>query len=314
MGDDDVRVDLALRPAVKLAGIVLDLDRAGGFFLPWREPQQRAEAFAVCQSGWDHDAPGADCDCGFRGVDDAATLLDLLTPSLEDLAGAAVLDVELGGVVVADGDDSYRAATQRVLGAAILRWCPACLRAETTRNGAPSLYAVSHGSAWRLAVLCEAHVAGLDALPLSLGDVAGLVGTEVTWASSEVAEGLRWRIESRWSAPQLRGPLALDRHVAHLRMGQLGFVQPSAVRVDFDGVLWVDLRAPAPQRPHGSAVVPVKRPVGFGLEVVATTAAVRRLDARLARARPRLADANEERVSVVRGLRHLPCLAEVLSW
>ena len=30
MGDHDVRVDLALRPAVKLAGIVLDLDRVGG--------------------------------------------------------------------------------------------------------------------------------------------------------------------------------------------------------------------------------------------------------------------------------------------
>lgn len=300
-------LDFPTRRAAALAAIEVDLTCGTGHFHPWSRPAFAAEEIAACHHDLDHDPPGSDCDCGFVAADRPEDLLDLLHPSLETLAGAALLQVDLGGFVVADGS-WLRGGAQRVFEAGLLRWCRSCVREDQAVEHDWSLVVVAdHG---RLSVSCKEHLAHLSRpVVLSLTDVAELVRAEVSWASADEVETVRWHVEQRAAAPQLVGPLAMGRRVSQLRMGQLGFVAPTAVRLDHDGVLWIDRDAPAPQRPNAAAIVPVKRSVGLGLELIAATPAVRRLDDTLARRLPPWLGVREEKVSVIRGLRHTPRLA-----
>jgi hypothetical protein len=81
-----------------------------------------ALAQASCALG-DHDAPHADCSCGFYAVADDAQLWRLGADEPE----LAVLDVELSGRVI-EHDHGYRASNQHVLGVCFHGVCVRCGR------------------------------------------------------------------------------------------------------------------------------------------------------------------------------------------
>ena len=304
--------DLPLRRTVSLAQMRLHSTGFAGFFQPWAGPTFASEDIALCGRAEDHDAPGADCNCGFRAADDPHNLLDLINPPMDALAGAALLDVELGGIVLPMGP-GFRGSSQRVVRAGVLRWCRTCLVRDRASESPPQLYGI-HRSDWlNVVALCDEHAMRLShRVALTPAEVADHLRAPVVWAGPRLAESVRLHLERRWAMPQLVGPPASERRVSSLRMGQLGFVPAPALRLDGRGMLRLRSDAPAPQRPMGEAVIPVRRTVDLHLEMLATTPEVHRLDARLALSRPPLLGVREEHVARIRGLRHLPRLASVV--
>lgn len=301
--------DLPPRRTVSLASMQLHPTGAAGFFEPWAGPAFANDDIALCPHAEDHDAPGADCDCGFRAADDTQNLLDLINPPLEALAGAAILDVELGGIVLPMGS-GFRGSSQRVLGASVLRWCGPCLRNDSHPSTPPDLHGIQEDGWVHVVGRCDEHAAQLrSSVALTPDDVADHLHAPVAWADPAVADAVQAQLERRWVCPQLVGPLEAQRLVGQLRMGHLGFVSAAALRLDSQGTLWLDRDAPAAQRPVGPAFLPVRRTVDLGVELIVNPPRVARLDARLARPRPPLLERREEPVARIRGLRHLPRLA-----
>jgi hypothetical protein len=303
-----------LRQAVKFARLGIDLSARTGLFFPWVDTlPYTAEGHAECAHGGDHQAPDADCTCGFYAAYDAEGLLTLLQPGHAALAGAALLSVELGGVEIA-GPQAVRAEQQRVLGAAIMPLCPLCDSARPSASR-PGLYALAGGSGgYRWVVpLCDSHAQlSTGAHRLTLGEVAGLLGTEVTWASSDVAWSfLDWR-DAQLAAGQKRGPLAADRTLAQLRMGQVGFTTTDALRVQ-DGQLHLDLAAPALQREQGGAYVPILRRVDLSHEIVITADNAAAIEAALFQPRALAAATRVVPIEHATGWRHSSRLAQVVS-
>ena len=133
--------DLPPRRTVSIASMQIHPTASAGFFEPWVGPAFAVEDIAECphdDTDEVHDAPGADCTCGFRAADDPQTLLDLINPPIQTLAGAAVLD----GIVLPMGA-GFRGSSQRVLGASVLRWCGPCLHADQSPSTPPDLHALS---------------------------------------------------------------------------------------------------------------------------------------------------------------------------
>ncbi len=301
--------------ARKLARIFIDLDRRTARFHGFGDGVLSGAEGDLAYGTSPGEFCGEDtCTCGFHGSRRAETLLDLLSPTLAELSGSALLDVELHGEMGASNFGA-RAAGQRILGAQLFRWCANCVVEETAEAGPVALFAVptdSSPSAFRsLAALCTDHAAHGGVASVTLADAAGWLGVEVTWASAAISEDVRGRIEQTWAPPQATGPLAGERRVADLRMGQVAFVRPSAIRTDEAGRLWVDANASAPQRPSDASSVPVKRDVDLQLELVATSDEVSRWDARWSRPRPVAPGTAEARVARIRGIRRLPRLGAV---
>jgi hypothetical protein len=301
--------------ATSLARLAVDPAAGDGLFLPWgSDVAHFAEAHAVCIRGEDHAAPASGCDCGFAGAYDVASLLDLIEPTPADLAGAAMLDVELRGPRWFDGEEMARAAEQHVMGAAVVRWCAECQPEDIAAHGPARLYGLDRTVGLRhmqgLVTRCEAHLgtAGLQAF--NLADAAGLLRTEVTWAPDEVVGALLDRRRARLLAGQRRGPILGERRVAQLRMGQVGYTTLDSLRLDGQARLWVDLDGPAPQRSVGAAVVAVHQPVGRGLELVVARNAATRIDAAIGRVRPPILGRREARIVRIEGMEHLPRLVD----
>lgn len=304
--------NLPPRSAVAVAQIYCDLDAGTAFFQPRSGASFTVAEVATCPLGEEHDPPGADCVCGFRAADHADQLLEALHPTLDDLAGAALLSVQLGGFVVADAG-GYRGGAQRVIAADLLRWCRSCVALETPHYGPAHLYAVPANGQHMVVALCDQHAQPLDDLvAVSLHDLSNLLGIKPAWASPRAAEMVRSRIERQWAAPQLSGQLCLARTVRRLRMGHVGFVQPEAIRLDWQGRLWINADAPAPQRPVDDVAVAIQRTVDLQLALIATTPEVHVLDEQLSTpCRHRFP--RQSRIDRVRGLRHLPTLAAVMQ-
>lgn len=307
------------RQVAKLAHIAVSLDRDKGFFLPWVVGvPYRAEQHAVCGHGHRHPVPDPGCSCGFYAANNVETLFDLLEPTIEHLAGAALLDAEFGGVELA-GPDGVRAAQQRVLAAGLFRWCRPCAAQDRIPDGPPALYtppSAPYGRDQRtVQVLCDRHAAGAtDAREITFADLSGLLRTEVRWASASVHEGFLARHERRLFDFSERAPLLPDRRAGELRMGQRGFLSGSAVRFDAPSrTLRVDLDARAPQRPLYRPFVALKRTVHLGWELRIPAEHAEELDACLSAACSAPSGTNEEVVSAVRGLLHLPSFASALS-
>lgn len=301
------------RRAVKFASLAVDPRVGDGVFLPWASPvPYQAEARAVCGHGQDHAAPDPGCECGFYAAHDLRSLLDLLRPTIHDIAGSAMLDVELGGLELA-GPRGARSAEQRVLGAEVIRWCPDCGEDDTARRGPARLYGTGTMVAGRtmhaLVTRCDAHLGSAALQTYSLADVAGLLRTELTWATDEVVGRVLDARRAALTRGQLRGPLLPTRRIGQLRMGQVGFTVVDSLRLDSDGRLWVDVDAPASQRRHGCAVVAIHRRVDLHLELVVRPAVAARLDAALTRRRLPALGRREHPLRHVDGLRHLPGLA-----
>ncbi len=303
-----------LRKAVKLARLGIDLSARSGLFFPWIDTlPYAAEGYAECAEGGDHQAPATDCTCGFYAAYDADGLMTLLQPDHAALAGAALLTVELGGVEIA-GPQAVRAEQQRVLGAQIMPLCPLCDGPQRSTE-LPGLYAWRTGGSdthrW-VVPLCESHAAlSRDIHRLSLGDVAGMVGTEVTWAPRELVELFcDWR-DVQLAAGQARGPLASDRTLGQLRMGQVGFTTTDALRVH-DGRLRVDLGAPALQREQGGAYVPILRRVDLALELVLTSGNVEAIEDAIFQHRELPPAARLKPLAYATGLRHAARLTRVI--
>lgn len=303
----------SVRRANTLAGLAVDPRAGDGVFLTWPDgPAYFSEARAVCALGQAHPAPGADCDCGFPGSYDVPTLLDLLEPTIAEVAGAALLDVELAGGLTA-GSDRTRAAQQQVFGAKIIRWCAACRPEEVDEHGPADLYGIERRVGLRtmhgLVTRCQAHVGEQHLRPYALGDVAGMLRTELTWAPEAVIAALLDRRRARLVLGQQHGPLLGQRRVAELRMGQVGFTALDGLRLDDQGRLWVEVRGPASQRPLGEAVVPVHRAVDLRLELVVPRPTARRIDLAIGGPRPKPAGRLEAEIARVEGLDHLPRVA-----
>lgn len=211
--------DLPPRRTVSLAAMRLHPQGLAGFFEPWAGPDFATEDIALCGRAEDHDAPGAECDCGFRAADDPQSLLDLINPPLEALAGAALLDVELGGIVLPLGP-GFRGSSQRVLGAKVLRWCRGCLRSDQVARSTVELHAEERSGWLRVVGLCEEHAGRRPhALAVTPAEVADFLRTPVAWADPQLAAAVLLQLERRYASPQLVGPLAAERRVASLRMG-----------------------------------------------------------------------------------------------
>ena len=225
-----------LRRAKKLAGLVVDARLRRGAFVPLHAGGvYGAYAVAECRAGRRHVPPFEDCACGFYAGRSLTQTLQLVQPTLERLARLALLDVELGGLELA-GPRGLRAEQQRVLGAHPLPWCALCVAADpegrtaSTQRGV-RLYAVGQDAVRDVVPLCETHaeLAMADAT-LTLGDAAGLLGTAVTWAPGDVRRRIL-RYFDRHLIEQGRHDLVVaHRPLTQLRMGQLGFVEPDAVR------------------------------------------------------------------------------------
>ncbi|QBI21029.1 hypothetical protein ER308_16585 [Egibacter rhizosphaerae] len=312
------------RAGVKFASLAVDLKVGEGLFVPWGQTTPyRAEQHAVCTLRGRHAVPDPECSCGFYATDTPTQLLDLLRPSVSALAGMALLDAEFGGVELA-GPDGIRAAEQRVLGAAVLAWCPLCPLDEDLPAPPAGLFAADTRlprGLLQVVALCEGHAAlSADARELSLADVSGLLRTEVTWASRAVHEGLLGHMERRWLTRPRRGPVLADREVRHLRMGLVGFVAMSALRLDpVRGELWIDATAPAPQRALRDDAVAIKKRVGPGYQLLVPTDRTAHVDQQLHHHQQQQQDETtprsprEQRIERVWGLRRMPRLARTLG-
>jgi hypothetical protein len=302
------------RRGTSIAELAVDPRAGDGLFLPRAGVPHFAEARAVCTVGRGHAVPDPSCGCGFASADDVATLLDLIEPTVRDLAGAALLDVELTGRRWTDGRTT-RAAEQHVLGGGVIRWCPACGPDDLAAHGPARLYGRERTVGLRrmhgVVARCDAHAEPAGLAAYTLADLAGLLGTELTWAPDEVVAALLDRRRARLVLGQRRGPVLGTRRVGQLRMGQVGFATLDGLRLDGTGRLWVDLDGPAPQRPLGEGSVPLHRTVDLGFELVVPRPAAHRIDAALGRPRPPLLGRREVEVRRIAGMEHLPRLVAV---
>jgi hypothetical protein len=310
-------VDRSTEPlrATGIAHLAVDPTAGDGVFLPWRSGIAHfAEAHAVCGRGEGHEPPDAECDCGFAAAYDVAALLDLIEPTIAELAGAAVLDVDLLGRRHL-GDALTRAGAQHVLGAGVLRWCAECRPEDLAVNGPAHLLGAERTVGLRvmhqLVTRCEAHGGAGPLQPYTLADAAGLLRTEVTWAPDEVVAAMLDRRRGRLVCGQRRGPVLGERRIGQLRMGQVGFTSLDSIRLDDSGRLWADVDGPAPQRPLGDAFVAVHRAVDLALELIVPVNAAERIDAVIGRARPPLLGRREQEVRRIEGMEHLPRLVAV---
>jgi hypothetical protein len=134
-----------------------------------------------CRTDGAHDAPDRDGSCGFHGT--AQDPISWLVPD------AALLDVELFGRVVRH-ERGWRASRQRVLGAAFLRACREC------RGPAAMLVALPSDVVdgwWTVGARCLRCVDAFDDDAISPAHLAGLLGTEVSWADEPTtSEALRY--------------------------------------------------------------------------------------------------------------------------
>jgi hypothetical protein len=144
-------------------------------------------------------APGLDCECGFYAFKRRADALDLLRETLlaNGLRHKALLTVELEGTVL-QYEKGYRAERQRVLGVQLERICAVCrvhghgstatvLAASRqfrlpTYGRLPGVGAAGPATAgwWPVRPVCAEHVPDRSVV-LGPSDLAGLLGTEVTW-------------------------------------------------------------------------------------------------------------------------------------
>ncbi|HVL98225.1 MAG TPA: hypothetical protein VM324_02920 [Egibacteraceae bacterium] len=298
------------RRATTVAELAVDPAAGDGLFLPWggRLPHF-AEARAVCGRGESHAAPGAECDCGFTGAYDAVSLLDLIEPTIGELAGSAMLDLELTGTLRID-QSWTRAAEQRVMGGGVIRWCRRCRPGDVVAHGPARLYGAERTVGLRrmqgVVTRCDAHTDGATLTGYSLADLAGLLRTELTWAPEEVIAALVDRRRARLVLGQRRGPALGMRRIGQLRMGQVGFTSLDSLRLDGDGRLWVDVDGPAPQRALGDVLVPVHRAVDLAFELIVPVTAAERIDAAVGRPRPPLLGRREAEVRRIEGMEHLP--------
>jgi hypothetical protein len=141
--------------------------------------------------------PGLDCACGFYAFTSRAEAVELLRETLacNGLRDKALLTVELDGTVL-QYERGYRGERQRVLGVQFERQCAGCRREGV---GRPATH-LAADSAFRLPTIaryvspsvaasrgllpvrpvCDEHLP-MGAVVLGLPEVAGLLGTEVTW-------------------------------------------------------------------------------------------------------------------------------------
>jgi hypothetical protein len=142
-------------------------------------------------------APGLDCECGFYAFKDRAEAVELLraTVACNGLRDKALLTVDLEGSVL-EYERGYRGERQRVLGVQLERNCArcrdegvgrraTCLAAARQFRVAPFvryLTPVAGATSGMLPVrpVCDHHVPE-RAVVLGLPELAGLLGTEVTW-------------------------------------------------------------------------------------------------------------------------------------
>jgi hypothetical protein len=141
--------------------------------------------------------PALDCDCGFYVFKQRAEALDLLRRTLacNGLRDKALLSVEVDGTVL-EYARGYRAEQQRVMGVQLERVCGTCrdegVGRPATRLAAAWAYRMptfarftGAGSAMASGMLpvrpiCDAHVPERGQV-LGIAELAGLLGTEVTW-------------------------------------------------------------------------------------------------------------------------------------
>jgi hypothetical protein len=146
-----------------------------------------------CPVSENHAAPHPAGTCGFHGTD--TDPLAWMVPE------GAVLDVELYGRVIRH-ERGWRASHQRVLGVAFARGCMECRREVPD----PVLATVRAPMVGRQLLVvprcgrCAAVWRGRDDDPIAVADLAGLLGTEVSWAGPQVtARALRQGgRRSRW--------------------------------------------------------------------------------------------------------------------
>lgn len=143
------------------------------------------------------EAPGLDCECGFYAFKHRAEAVDLLraTIACNGLRDKALLTVDLDGSVL-EYERGYRSERQRVLGVQLERDCSrcrehgvgrraTCLAAAREFRVTPFVrylapIAGSTGGMLPLRAVCTHHVPE-RAVVLGLPELAGLLGTEVTW-------------------------------------------------------------------------------------------------------------------------------------
>jgi hypothetical protein len=143
-----------------------------------------ARAHATCALA-DHDAPDADCSCGFYAVDDDTHLWRLGADEPE----LAVLDVELAGRVI-EHDHGYRASHQRVVKVQFHGVCVRCgKRAETfSHRRFGSLVPSCRRCARRLVELDEVSASLEVPVAFSTDDPApASVGTRLRFVLAQLA-------------------------------------------------------------------------------------------------------------------------------
>jgi hypothetical protein len=147
--------------------------------------------------------PTGGCDCGFYAI--RPEVEEQIFGSSERLLRATTvrLDVELSGTVL-EYELGYRAQHQRVLRVTVPRICASCARFHDLQQAVallpipvglwqPSVSVLSRSShegreSWpTLEPVCDLHRrARADVPATGLADLAGLLGTEVTWEPSEL--------------------------------------------------------------------------------------------------------------------------------
>lgn len=240
-------------------------------------------------------------------LDASPRQLELLAPEVD----------RLGGLALVRHDHRSSSPVHEVV---LLPWCPGCIDGDVVETAADAgLYALpvaDRDDLHAVTVLCSDHVrlAGKTARPLALAELAAALGAKVGWADqSAIAATHPLIARRRWSG-QARGPLLAERPVSDLRMGQVGYVPPGAIRLDGQRwVLLVDLDAPAPQRPTGPCMVAVRRTVHLGYEVFVGIDDADRYDLAWSLLGPPVIGRNEAKVTDVRGLWATPLLATALG-
>jgi hypothetical protein len=163
----------------------------------------------------DHDAPDADCSCGFYAVADDTQLWRLGA----DLPNLAVLDVELAGRLI-EHQHGYRASHQRTLTVRLPGSC--------TRCGKPAEM-LHHQRFGAIVPACS----GCARRPITLDAVSDALGVPVTFADAQPAPAPRKR-RLEFVAAQMIIPVLLlfitavvafaTASTIPLAVGQLGIV------------------------------------------------------------------------------------------
>jgi hypothetical protein len=187
-------------PRVRKVGwALLTQDRSDGWFaglsvtLPYHAEDEARCLRERCPAAGSHHAPHPEGTCGFHGTTDDP--LAWMVPE------GVLLDVELYGRVIRH-ERGWRASGQRVLGAQFVRGCIEC-RQPTEE---PVLTAVSAPfDENRLIVVprCRRCAAvwrsPSNADSISPATLAGLLGTEVSWAPQHVSAAVLRRSSGRRS-------------------------------------------------------------------------------------------------------------------